>query len=136
MTAKLTIKQENFCLAYIETGNGSEAYRLSYNADKMKPATVNRSATELLENPTITTRLDELRSEHRKRHDVTVDSITDEYEQARELGMENGQVSAAVAAITGKAKLHGLMIEKKEHTGPNGTPLSPPQLVVIEAKTD
>ena len=29
---ELTQKQENFCLAYIETGNASEAYRKAYNA--------------------------------------------------------------------------------------------------------
>jgi len=133
-TKNLTIKQEGFCLAYIETGNASEAYRLSYNVTKMKPASINRKATELLSNGTITARLAELRSEHRDRHDVTVDSITEEYEKARKLGMENGQVSAAVAAITGKAKIHGLMIEKKEHSGKDGKPLNPPQIVVISAE--
>jgi phage terminase small subunit len=52
-TKSLTIKQETFVLAYIETGNASEAYRLSYNATKMKPASINRKATELLSNGTI-----------------------------------------------------------------------------------
>lgn len=33
--ASLTIKQEAFCQAYIETGNASEAYRTAYAADKM-----------------------------------------------------------------------------------------------------
>lgn len=36
----LTIKQEAFCQAYIETGNASEAYRTAYAADKMKPEAV------------------------------------------------------------------------------------------------
>jgi len=31
----LTIKQEAFCQAYIETGNASEAYRTAYAADKI-----------------------------------------------------------------------------------------------------
>jgi len=34
---KLTIKQEKFCNLYIELGNASEAYRQSYNCEKMKP---------------------------------------------------------------------------------------------------
>jgi len=42
--AGLTIKQEAFCQAYIEKGNASEAYRMAYAADKMKPETVNRNA--------------------------------------------------------------------------------------------
>jgi len=40
--SKLTLKQEGFCRSYIETGNASEAYRLNYNAEKMKPATVKK----------------------------------------------------------------------------------------------
>jgi phage terminase small subunit len=31
--------------------------------------------------------------------------------------------SAAVAAVMGKAKLHGLLIEKNEHTGKGGAPI-------------
>jgi phage terminase small subunit len=134
VTANLTIKQESFCLAYIETGNASEAYRLSYNTAKMKPTTINRNAFALLADSKIAARLDKLRSEHRERHDVTVDSITDEYEKARKLGMDNGQVSAAVAAITGKAKIHGLMVDRKQHSGKDGKPLNPPQIVVISAQ--
>ena len=40
----LTPKQEGFCISYIETGNASEAYRLNYSVEKMKPDTVNRKA--------------------------------------------------------------------------------------------
>ena len=47
---KLTPKQEGFCLSYVEIGNASEAYRLNYNAEKMKPESVNRMAAELLNN--------------------------------------------------------------------------------------
>lgn len=56
----LTQKQEAFCLAYIETGNASEAYRRAYNAANMKPETVNRKAKELLDNGKIAARLKEL----------------------------------------------------------------------------
>ena len=57
---KLTPKQERFCLEYLKCGNASEAYRLSYNAENMKPETVNRTAKELLDNPKIAARLAEL----------------------------------------------------------------------------
>jgi phage terminase small subunit len=30
-----------------------------------------------------------------------------------------------VSAIMGKAKLHGLVVDKNEHTGANGAPLVP-----------
>lgn len=47
----LTIKQEAFCQAYIETGNASEAYRTAYAADKMKPEAVHVQACKLQDNP-------------------------------------------------------------------------------------
>lgn len=58
--SKLTAKQEKFCLAYLKTGNASEAYRRSYACKSMKPETINRTAKELLDNPKITARLEEL----------------------------------------------------------------------------
>lgn len=56
----LTPKQEAFCLAYLKTGNASEAYRQSYSAQNMKPETVNKRASELLDNGAIAGRLQEL----------------------------------------------------------------------------
>ncbi len=107
---KLTAKQEAFCLAYIETNNASEAYRLAYKADRMKPATINRKAAELKDNGKITARLAELREPIMQRHNVTVDSLVLELEEARQaaLSAETPQSSAAVAATMGKAKICGL----------------------------
>lgn len=108
--AGLTIKQEAFCQAYIETGNASEAYRTAYAADKMKPETINRKAKEQLDNGKIAARIAELQGEIKKRHNVTVDSLIKELEEARQsaLTAETPQSSAAVAATMGKAKLTGL----------------------------
>lgn len=122
--AGLTIKQEAFCQAYIETGNASEAYRLAYAADKMKPESINRKAKELLDNGKISAMVAELRGEIKQRHNVTVDSLLTELEEARKaaLGAETPQSSAAVAATMGKAKLTGLdkqVIELKGGIGIN-----------------
>jgi phage terminase small subunit len=59
---KLTAKQEAFILAYLETGNASEAYRRAYNALRMNAATVNREAHSLLEHPKVAPRLKDLRN--------------------------------------------------------------------------
>ena len=58
---RLTPKQEGFCLAYLETGNASEAYRRVYDAGRMKPKSIHRKAFGLLEQVKITARLKELR---------------------------------------------------------------------------
>ena len=36
----LTPKREAFALAFVETGNASEAYRRAFDATKMKPASI------------------------------------------------------------------------------------------------
>ena len=75
----LTPKQELFAHKYLETGNASEAYRLSYAAGNMKPASVHRSAAALLANPKIASRLADLKGRQLKRHEVTVDRVLAEY---------------------------------------------------------
>lgn len=108
--SNLTLKQEAFCQAYIETGNASEAYRKAYQAEGMKPEVVNVKAVELLKNGKVSVRVDELKGEHRDRHNLTVDDLIRELEEARQaaLGAETPQSSAAVGATMGKAKLLGL----------------------------
>lgn len=64
---KLTVKQEKFCQAYMELGCASNAYRRAYDASKMKPATVNRKAKELLDNGKVAARVKELREEVNER---------------------------------------------------------------------
>ncbi|EPU1130239.1 TPA: terminase small subunit [Klebsiella oxytoca] len=121
--AGLTPKQEAFCQAYIETGNASEAYRTAYAADKMKPEAVHVQAFKLQDNPKIALRIKELQGEIKQRHNVTVDSLLAELEEARKaaLAAETPQSSAAVAATMGKAKLVGLDKQIVDHTSSDGT---------------
>jgi len=131
----LTPKQEKFARAYVETVNASEAYRLAYDAERMKPETVNKRASELLTSGAITGRIGELQAEHRKQHDITVERITAMYLEDRELAHQLGNPSAAVSATTGLARLYGL--DKQVHHVRNnpiqelldeiaGTTLGPP----------
>lgn len=118
--ANLTPKQEAFARAYIETGNASEAYRRSYNAENMKPESVWRKANEVLANGKVTAMVDDLKAKANERCLVTVSSLTDELEEARALALQEGQPSAAVSASMGKAKLHGLLVDKAELAGKDG----------------
>ena len=127
---KLTPKQERFCQVYIETGNASEAYRQSYKTAKMKPETVNRTAKQLLDNRKIAARLDELREEHAKRHEITVDTLVAELEEARKLAFETDKAAAAVQATMGKAKLLGLVVEKQE------TNIVQPPKIIVELSNE
>lgn len=129
---KLTIKQEAFCLAYIELGNASAAYRSTYNASRMKPSTINRKAKELLDNGKVAARIKELQYSALERHNVTVDSLLLELEKARQcaLAAETPQTSAAIGATMGKAKLMGLGKQLIDVTT-NGESIAPTRIELV-----
>jgi phage terminase small subunit len=88
---------------------------------------VNRTAKELLDNPKIAARLAELKAAHVERHEITVDDLIRELEEARSIAMsgERQQPAAMVAASMGKAKILGLVQDKVDArlTGPDGGPI-------------
>lgn len=114
---KLTAKQEAFCLAYIETNNASEAYRRSYNADKMKSETINRKAAELMNNGKITARLEQLREPVRERAQITLESHLERLNHLSLMAEQAEQYSAAIKAEESRGKVAGLYVEKIEHSG-------------------
>ena len=129
----LTPKQESFCQLYIELGNASEAYRQSYDADSMNEHTVHVKASELLSSGKVTARLEQIRAEHKKRHNITIDTLLLELEEARKIALspelEKPQTAAAVSATMGKAKLLGLDKKIIDITT-NGQSLNKPSLDV------
>lgn len=110
---KLTEMEESFCQAILTTENSSDAMRASlYNTSNMKPATINRNACALLKKDKIITRIAVLKERAMKRHDVSVDSLVKELEEARAVAQKIASPSAMVSASMGKAKLHGLLVDK------------------------
>lgn len=114
---RLTQKQENFCLAYIETGNASEAYRRVYNAEKMKPETVNNKAHVLLKKGEIRARLEELRCPATKSAQVTLAQHLSKLEELRELAKEEGKYGPAIQAEIARGKAAGLYVERSHIDG-------------------
>lgn len=110
----LTQKQEAFCLAYLETGNLSEAYRKSYSAAKMKPATVNRKAKVEYDKGKIRARIRQLQDRAQRKHDITIETLTDMYREAFEMGKDIEQPAAMNGSATGLAKLHGLITDRTQ----------------------
>lgn len=104
---KLTQKQEKFCTEYLESQSATEAYRRSYNTKNMKPDTVHREAKALLDNPKIATRLDELRAPAIERAQITLDGHLAELAKLRDVAIELGNPSAAVAAEKARGQAAG-----------------------------
>lgn len=134
---RFTDKMEAFCLAYIETNNASEAYRRSYNVTNMAEKTAARESWIVLQKPQVQDRLAELREVVMDRHNITVDTLLAELEEARKaaLSAETPQTSAAVSATMGKAKLLGLDKKIVEITGKNGGAIETKSQVTVDKKT-
>lgn len=113
----LTGKQEAFCIAYIETGNASEAYRQAYNAGKMKPETINRTAKELVDNPKIAARIQELRAPAVEKAQITLEQHLADLRRLRDLAEASEKYGPAVTAEMARGKAAGLYVDKVEHSG-------------------
>jgi len=122
---KITDKQRKFARLAVELGNKTEAYIQAYDvvADS-KRGTAARDARRLSESPNVRLEMVRLRELLQKRHNVNVDSLTDELNDAQQLAMNELMPSAAIQATMGKAKLHGLLIDKQELQSPQGVHFS------------
>jgi hypothetical protein len=68
----------------------------------------------LRENERVKRYLSELEAQTMKRHEVTVDTLLTELEEARLNAKAAKQPSSEVSAIMGKAKLTGLLVDRQE----------------------
>lgn len=96
---KLTIKQENFCNYYIESGNASDAYRRAYSSEKMRDKQVWEESCKLLSNPNVAQRVKELQEEQKSKSDITKERILQEL---------------SGIAFSTIADMHNTWIERKE----------------------
>jgi phage terminase small subunit len=108
----VTEKQKLFAQKYIELGIASDAYRAAYNANKMSDNAIRVEAHRVLANPNVALIVAELREKNARRHEVTIDTITEMLKADHKLAVSLEQSSAAVAAAMGLAKLHGLIIDR------------------------
>lgn len=117
---KLTPKQEKFVLACAEGKTQYEAYRIAYNTDKMKVATIRRKACEEMEKPHVYARFNELQTAIRKQAEEkaiftaesTLKTLKDIID--RNLGEDD---KTALDGIKTAMKHLGMFIDKVEHSG-------------------
>lgn len=111
----LTSQQEAFALAVTEGKSLSDAYRAAYKADRMKAATINRRASELMADGKITARVAELRAQ------LAEKSVWTREQSARvlaEIAAAGEKDSDRVKAVAELNKMHGFNApEQVEHSG-------------------
>lgn len=76
-------------------------------------------------------RLEQLQAEARERHQVSIDSLTDELDADRLAARAAGQFSAAISAVGLKARLHGLIKPNNDATPLIPASAPPPVINVI-----
>lgn len=117
--SNLTPKQENFCLAYLETGNASEAYRRSYDAGGMNENSINRKAKELMDNVKIAARISEIRKPVVEKAQITLENHLEALRILRDKADASEKYGPAIQAEVARGKASGLYIERVE-TGAAG----------------
>lgn len=123
-------RHEKFAQLLAEGKSADEAYvEAGYKKNR-------HNAAALAREEHISTRLQELQDKAAERTLVTIESLTDELEEARAIAIAEKQSSAAVAASMGKAKLHGLLIEKKQLSGANGGPVQIADITRLQGMTN
>jgi len=120
---KLTPKQESFVLAYIETGNASEAYRRAYSQKGMSEKTVNEAASRLLKNSKVAARLTALRAPAIEKAGITLEKHLDDLMRLRNMAVKDSKWAAAIQAEIARGKAAGLYVERTELTGKGGGPI-------------
>ncbi len=112
----LTPKQETFALAYVETGNASEAYRKAYpKARHWKPETVHKRASELLTNGAILGRVKALQAELAERNLWRREQSVKALIRVIEAPDKQADVVAAVKVLNA---MHGYNAPEKVEIGP------------------
>ena len=119
----LTAKQEAWALLVGSGYTYSKAYREVYEASGMAQKTGWEEASRVACVPQVSARVIELQEAAAERTLVTVESITTELNENRLAAQVLQQPAAMNAATMGKAKLHGLLVDKTLHGGDPDNPL-------------
>lgn len=110
----LTAKQEAFCQAIVSGMSQADAYRASFSAGKMKNETIHQEASRLMADRNVAARVAELRKPVIEKLRYGLEQAMREAEEAYTVSKAKENGGAMVAAVTLRAKLNGLLVEKKE----------------------
>ena len=120
----LTPKQEHFCQCIADGMTQADAYRTAFDADKSKPETIHKRASELMTNGEVSGRVAELRGKLSAKalwtREMSVQALVSAYKIAK--GKDNA--SGMTGAIKELNAMHGFNEPTKhELSGPNGGPM-------------
>ena len=125
----LSARQEAFARNIAEGRRQREAYRSAGYAPTSDNA-ADANASRLIRDDKVQSRVRELQAAQAQASQITAERLLAELEEARSLALSLGQAGAAVAASMGRAKLGGLLVDRREARRPSRDPDAPAELAV------
>lgn len=117
----MTPKREKFAQAVASGLDQSASYRIAFDAERMKPSSVNVAASKLMADAKVRQRVEELRAPIAEKAKITLESHLRDLLALRDMAAEKDQMSAAITAEIARGKAAGVVApEKREHTGAGG----------------
>lgn len=114
---KLTAKQQSFVQEYVVDKNATQAAIRAGYSEK----TAQEQSSRLLSNVMVKKAVDELLNKNAERCAVTVESLTDELNEAAAMARAQEDSNALRQAVMAKAKIHGLDVAKVDLSSSDGT---------------
>ena len=108
----LTQQQEAFCLAFVETGKGSEAYRRAYKPRRMTAKSVHEKASHILADGKVQARVAELRERAAGEAVFGLVEHLAELARLKQLAEADKNFPAAVRAEELRGKVAGFYVER------------------------
>lgn len=106
-----TRRKEAFVQAYLECGNGAEAARRAGYSERA----AKKVASELLRHdPLVIQAVEDGRRALQERNQITVDSMIRQFDEDRAFAVRTENATAAVRASELKAKLAGLLVDRRD----------------------
>jgi phage terminase small subunit len=112
----LTPKQEKFAQGVAAGLSQSDAYRAAYDAENMKPSTIQNKAHVVMKNGDVRARVDALRQPVIEKMQYGLQEAMAEAAEAYRVSMAKDNGSAMVSAVALRAKLNGLLVDRQAIT--------------------
>jgi len=115
-------RHERFAQELAKGNSATRAYIAAGYAEKGAEP----NSSRLISNDKVSSRVNELKTEAAKRTVLTIERLTNDLLRIADKGEKLAEapgLSVARAAIMDAAKLNGLVVDKAEHSGPNGGPI-------------
>lgn len=114
MADKLTPREDDFAAAIAAGMTQADAYREAYSTENMTNKSIHEEASRVMARRKVSSRVGFLQEALTERTMVTLEGLTKELDQNREMAHATKNAGAMNQSTMGKAKLHGLLVDKVE----------------------